>query len=407
MTAAFAKLRSALRLTPLANHFPALHGARVIAILSVIQLHVTFELGALGVLRNEVGLYRVCQRIFFGVDLFFFLSGFLIGTNLLQPGALERSGIKRFYGRRTLRILPLYYVVLTALALFWNVAPERTANLWREYAYLTNYTDTRRVLMFWGWTLCVEEHFYVLGPLLVAGVLRIRSHGGRIAALGLLWFSGCVVRLALARTLPGLDPNEGFTRLYIPTHTRYDTLVAGMLLAYLWHTERARLEAWWSTPSVELASLALTGALLAALVSLDGPALGGLWGLINYGTVTSVLYTNLFLYLILTKGALVRILGHRLFFTCATLGYGVYLTHMPLVLSLGLPMYLRLVFVWKLPALVGVLGAVLTVFIASLTLSYLLHLLVEKPVLYLRDRFVPTKLAPRNEADSPPSSQAA
>jgi peptidoglycan/LPS O-acetylase OafA/YrhL len=391
MSTLASKLLAPFRLTPLANHFPALHGARVLAILSVIQLHVTFELGALGALRGHGQFYDVCQRIFFGVDLFFFLSGFLIGTNLLQPGAMDARGIKRFYGRRTLRILPLYYVVLTVLALTRTLDPHQKANLWREYAYLTNYTNTYQVVMFWGWTLCVEEHFYVLGPLLMAGLKRLPSHRSRILALASLWFSGFVVRAAIASTFTGKDPREGFQQLYLPTHTRYDTLIAGVLLAYLWHTERERIEAFMAKSWAQLASLALSGILLALLVSLDKSSLGGLWGLISYGTVTGIGYTNLFIYLITTKGLLARVLGHRVFAWFAALGYGVYLTHMPLVLLFGLPVYLRLVFVLKLPVLIALLAAVLTVFALSLVVSYVLHLLVEKPVLFLRDTFLPSK----------------
>jgi peptidoglycan/LPS O-acetylase OafA/YrhL len=386
------KLSSPFGLSLLANHFPALHGARVLGILSVIQIHVSFELGARGWIRPEYAwLYHLSQRIWFGMDLFFFLSGFLIGTILLLPGSEGLSGVMRFYARRSFRIIPLYYVVLTVLALTKPLDAMQRAQLWREYAYLTNYSDVAHVVMVWAWSLCVEEHFYLLIPLIIAGVRRLPSHGARIGALTLLWSSGVFVRAWVAAGVPADRPHEGFARIYIPTHTRYDILLAGVLLAYLWHTERPRIEGWMTKAWVRVASLVGTLAVFGALIVVPGNALGGWWGLLAIGTVTGVAYLNLVTYLITTRGLLVRVLGHRAFLVFATLGYGVYLVHMPLVTSLGMASYLQLAFFKQVPVPVAFGLAVLAVFGASLAIGYVLHVLVEKPALLARDKLVPAK----------------
>lgn len=384
------------RLSLLANHFPALHGARVLGILSVIQIHITFELGVRGWLPINSWVYNLSQHLWFGMDLFFFLSGFLIGTILLLPEAEGTSGTLRFYGRRAFRIIPLYYVVLTALVFYKQPLDAlQKSQLWREYLYLTNYSDVKHVVMVWAWSLCVEEHFYFLIPLLLALVKRVPSHRGRITALLLLWLSGGFVRTLVARTIPSARPEEGFVRIYIPSHTRYDILLAGVLLAYLWHTERSRIEASMQKRWIQLASLALSVIVFGSLVLVPGSALGGYWGLLAIGTVTGLGYLNLVTYLITTKGLLVRFLGHRIFLSCATLGYGVYLVHMPLVLAFGLPGFLYIAFARALPPLLAVAFATLLVFGVSLAIAYVLHLVVEKPALIARDKFVAAKGAPR------------
>jgi peptidoglycan/LPS O-acetylase OafA/YrhL len=97
-------------LVPLANRFPALHGIRFLAIVLVVQVHVTnaFFLGQIPMSTESILL---SQSVFFGMDLFFILSGFLIGSMLLYSlEQNQRQQVWRFYLRRTFRIFPLYYV---------------------------------------------------------------------------------------------------------------------------------------------------------------------------------------------------------------------------------------------------------------------------------------------------------
>lgn len=388
------KRPSPFGLTLLANHFPALHGLRVLGILSVIQIHVAFELWAHRILPGETRWFQLTQRIWFGMDMFFFLSGFLIGTILLLPDAGGPGGTLRFYARRSFRIIPLYYVVLTALACLLPLDPRQRANLWREFAYLTNYSDVGHVVMMWGWSLCVEEHFYLLVPLVLAAVKRLPSHRVRIAVLALGWLSGLGARALVAHTSPTEIPSEYFLRIYIPTHTRYDILLAGVLLAYLWQTERPRLEALMARPAVRATSLLVTVVLFGTLVVTPSYVVAPVWGLFTIGTITGLAYLNLIVYLITTRGLAVRALGQKPFLVFATLGYGVYLVHMPLVTRVGLPVYLRFALLYGLPTPIAFGAAVLAVFGVSLAIAYVLHVAVEKPALYLRDRLVPAKAIP-------------
>jgi peptidoglycan/LPS O-acetylase OafA/YrhL len=116
-TAAPSFLEEKLGLSLLANHFPPLHGLRVIAILSVVQMHIGTEMYVHRLIPSLTGWFGVSQNVWFGMDLFFILSGFLIGNILFA--SLESEGkisIGRFYARRSFRILPAYYAALTLFA---------------------------------------------------------------------------------------------------------------------------------------------------------------------------------------------------------------------------------------------------------------------------------------------------
>ena len=154
---------------------PGLDGLRALAILPVIWHHATPRLlpGVLG--KGAVG-----------VDLFFALSGFLITTLLLRERrATGTVRLGSFYARRSLRIFPLYYVILGfyALRALQTHADSAVAQHFLDglvfHATYTanwflNYAVPHPVMFAFSWSLCVEEQFYLVWPGLVA-LLRNRA----------------------------------------------------------------------------------------------------------------------------------------------------------------------------------------------------------------------------------------
>jgi peptidoglycan/LPS O-acetylase OafA/YrhL len=327
------------------------------------------------------------------MDLFFILSGFLIGSILLR--SVETSGsqhIKRFYLRRAFRTFPAYYVVLTVLAVTSTLTEAQWHHLPLEYAYLTNYLPIRRedLVMLWGWSLALEEQFYLTVPLLFLMLHKLRNDRVRLALLGAFWASAFVSRLVIYLHGHDWTPATLYHALYFKTHTRFDTLVAGVMLAYVqerWHTPIAR---WLEKPFAR--------AVLAM------PPLGCLWVLMQpwmfgedhlllvrvfcWGTLTSIMYFAWVLLLLNTSGGWVQsLLSAPVFRRIATLGYGVYLVHVPLCDDLITPVARILVkdHDWPMPVVWPL--AVAALIVASLAVAYGIHLLVEKPSLRLRDRF--------------------
>src|SRR5262249_3296296 len=111
-----------------------------------------------------------------GVTLFFVLSGYLI-TGILYNDKGSEGYFRNFYIRRTLRIFPLYYGTLAAAFLIWQLlAPHWQAHatpggqVWL-WTYITNYgllVDWRSISVFGHfWSLAIEEHFYLLWPIVI------------------------------------------------------------------------------------------------------------------------------------------------------------------------------------------------------------------------------------------------
>ncbi|MDD5306145.1 MAG: acyltransferase [Deltaproteobacteria bacterium] len=386
-----ARVKSLFGLKLLANHFPALHGLRVIAIVLVVQVHVTMAVARAGLATSPL-FTAFSMQMFFGMDLFFVLSGFLIGSILLKSGDGGRfrgRDLLRFYVRRGVRTFPLYYVVLTALALGNPLGAAHPAGLLREYTYLANYNGPihgARVMP-WGWSLCVEEHFYLAAPFVLSALLLLRSHAARLAVLGAIWSAGLATRFAALAAHEG--PWNGswmFTHLYIRTHTRFDILVAGILLAYVHHHFSARIAALFARRRWRALAWSVVLACLALLVA--RPFLAPRSPVVQvfaWGTITSVMYVPLILLLLYAGGRVGRFLSHPLFLRAATLGYGVYLVHIPVCMRL-MPFIRASALRWGLPLAITWPLTLALMLAVSAAVAYALHLLVEKPALALRER---------------------
>lgn len=205
------------------RYYDGLDGIRGIAVLAVLIFHF-FQLQPVGgtfLLDTFQKLTKFGQT---GVTLFFVLSGFLITRILLQTRKTE-GYFRNFYARRTLRIFPLYYaylilelVVLPLLGLMPAVA---WSEQWFYWVYLQNVPPTFDVLRAGPghfWSLAVEEHFYLLWPLIVQ-----YASPRRLVAVTL----GCILLAVVARVV---FIHQGFEVFYF-TLTRMDSLAFGALLA--------------------------------------------------------------------------------------------------------------------------------------------------------------------------------
>jgi peptidoglycan/LPS O-acetylase OafA/YrhL len=241
----------------LSKHLPGLDLLRAIAIGWVMCFH-SFLVG--GVNEHFAWLARFGWM---GVDLFFVLSGFLIGSQVLYPLAHGHPfSLRAFYIRRAFRILPAFWVVLALYIAFpwFREAPGLEA--WWKFVTFTmnlsiNYVPHQAFSH--AWSLCVEEHFYICFPLLawaLTGRMSARTFITLVLALVVL---GIALRSAIWLHDHEVAParNWFIEDLYYPTWNRLDGLLAGVSLAAL-KVGRPRLWQTWAAYS--------NGALLAGIV---------------------------------------------------------------------------------------------------------------------------------------------
>jgi peptidoglycan/LPS O-acetylase OafA/YrhL len=374
------------------NRYPALHGLRVLAIVTVVQFHITWIFFGEQSIWLDRGFVDSSLTVFFGMDLFFMLSGFLIGSILLRSLQLDGTqNIKRFYLRRIFRTFPSYYIVLTVLALATKLTLDQRHHLKWEYLYVTNFLPLGRtdVIMFWGWSLGLEEQFYLTVPILFFVLHRLGSDRRRIALLIALWASGIAIRLFIYLHHDGPWTDLAlYGALYFRTHTRFDTIAAGILLAFVQHRYGDAIAAWLQHPR-HRAMLALPS--LACLWLLLRPTMFGedhlqLVHVFAWGTVTTVMYFGILLLLLHGDGWIHRGLSAPFFRRIATLGYGVYLVHIPLCDHVIVPAaralqnrHVSMLLVWPASLAALMLG--------SFVVAYVMHVLIEKPSMKLRQMF--------------------
>lgn len=224
---------------------PGLDLLRAIAILWVMPFHsyIAGYMGG-GVLRWSGWM---------GVDLFFALSGFLIGSQVFNA-LISRGGVDfvDFYLRRGFRTLPAYFVVL-GIYVAWPSTREEPGMmpLWQFLIYTLNlFIDPSRGAFSHAWSLCVEEQFYLLFPLLACLLVRTGRLMRGVTVIAAVVFGGIVLRswLWIHFVQPvlahGDEAGDAYLRLlYYPTYARLDDLLGGVVLAAT-RCYQTRIWAW-------------------------------------------------------------------------------------------------------------------------------------------------------------------
>jgi peptidoglycan/LPS O-acetylase OafA/YrhL len=326
-----------------------------------------------------------------GVDLFFALSGYLIGNQILgairrQQNGSERFSLPRFYARRLLRTLPNFYFVLALYALwpYWRGSSEMPP-LWKFLTFTQNMHLNPGTAFSHAWSLCVEEQFYFLLPALALLIAACRKSlvWAWVAVIGAL-AGGMAIRsyLWLYHVGPGEGGYHYYTLIYYASWCRFDELVAGVALALLKNYHGA---AWSRITSRGNWTLAAGSALLALtwLLLLED----------HYGLAMTVigypmlgLSFSLLLVAALSPGSLLqrwRVPGAA---SIALWSYAIYLTHKQLCVLMRVPLEAQGYgpASWQAIAIMSV---------ASILAGWLLYLLVETPFMKLRDRYVPSNFA--------------
>lgn len=328
------------------SYRPEIDGLRAIAILPVVLYHA----GAPGFGGG-----------FIGVDVFFAISGYLITRIIVAALTEDRYRFSAFYERRARRILPALFPVLlfSALSGWLLLTPDDFRQFSQSlaatalfgsnflFAHKTDYFYTGEGLRFLihGWSLSVEEQFYLLFPAGLVALWKCRKSAVLPVVLAML--AGSLVLAVLAATH---SPPLAFFML----PTRMWELMAGAACALLPRPAGGR-------PLAALAGIAMIAAGVA-LIDSETPV-PGLWFLLPVGG------TALVLLFAAPENLAGKALGFRPLVLLGLVSYGLYLWHQPILAVL------RYVWLGALPLDLTVGALFLSLMLASLSWRYL-----EQPV---------------------------
>lgn len=368
-----------------------LDGLRGVAILLVLFTHNVVEPRDAGALAGPVGYLRYLGPT--GVDLFFVLSGFLIGSLLFKEirdtGRLDAG---RFLVRRAFRIWPSYFAFI-AFVFAWMILVERKSaagafeGLLPNLLHVQNYFGSPRQHT---WSLAVEEHFYLVLPFLLAWLAARRAPAERRVPGLVALACGIFVAGALLRLYTYSEPRS-FNPHFV-THLRVDSLFFGVLLAYLQVFEPRRLAFAANHRAILVAlgvALLLTYPVLVMERNLRVLAPFGFAQLyVGYGCLLLALVHGP-----LPGGWIGRRLSGRGALALAYIGYfsyPMYLWHIDAALPVD--RVLRAGLLGGLAAELRWVGAFALYVIVALGVAVLVTLLLDKPLLAYRDRVFPSRV---------------
>ncbi|MGH9415395.1 MAG: acyltransferase family protein [Terriglobales bacterium] len=355
------------------RRIPELDGLRALAVLAVISFHYSVAT----VLANPA-----TGMGWAGVDLFFVLSGYLITTILLNSRGRPRY-FSTFYARRTLRIFPVYFLLLAIYIAAARLAggPQPWSYWLMHGLYLSSIAEHFHYWAFAApafvyagvavlWSLSIEELFY-LGW---APIVR--------------WLRPARLPLALAAAIVGAPllrwwvHTAGFTEYrFLPA--RCDSLAWGALLAWMLHRHGAAIAARWLKP---LGWSAAAG-LVALIASTGGSRSSPVFAVFGY-TALAALFCAVVGWLVLTSGSaalparLLRLPPARYL---GQISYMLYLVHYPVLTAVAGWTSLN----WGAGGFAVVLRDAIAM-IAALGIAAVSWHWLEAPILHFKDRRLPS-----------------
>ena len=366
---------------------PGLDGLRAVAFILVFLIHTNFIL---------IG--------WTGVLLFFVLSGFLITGILIdmKENLSMKAYFIKFYGRRFLRIVPLYYfylflMLIVAFVLYSvNFRPNRMLEFFQQapyaLAYIYDFFGASRwykesIFITHFWSLSVEEQFYIFWPLLI--LITPKRAYKKLFITTIL--AGPIFRMGLSYlfnhhtfSFLGSDPANG---IYSLPFSHIDAFGFGAFISQF-RIPKARLQFWIlliSLPVIGFATQYLATGSFGAISGLGFPfpianGYKQVWGysLLNYFFAVTI-------YAVAREGLFNRFLELSWMKYLGKISYGLYVYHYVLLYFAGrindfLPLdYVYNIMISSVPAFAA------TVLVAALSYKY-----IERPILNLKDKYFST-----------------
>jgi peptidoglycan/LPS O-acetylase OafA/YrhL len=317
-----------------------------------------------------------------GANPLFVVSGFLLGGQIFSRIVNDKSlSMKNFFLRRILKTWPAYFamiIFILVLGCFYSF--NNIPTTFQLLTFTQNF-DLKNSFLSHTWSLCIEEHFYLVLTLTSYFFFSKPSLKKVTFVFILLFVCELFVRYFLWQKYLSMGDAENFNiyfnRIYYQTYCRIDGLIAGLYLAYFANMAPV---AWKKIidSGKEILPFGVLLCLLGFVLQINRTSL--ISTLLVYPLETIGL--SMIMIYCLNASAFVNKMNSRWISITATLSYCLYLTHKPIFhlidtvihsLVSGFPLYLSLTFV-------------LSIFFTFLS-AYFLYILIEKPFLLFRERF--------------------
>jgi peptidoglycan/LPS O-acetylase OafA/YrhL len=364
---------------------PALDGLRAVAALLVVLTHAAYLTGV--TVTGGLG-GQLAGRGDFGVAIFFALSGFLLHHGLAADARDGRTDLRAYAVRRAARVLPAYWVALAVVSLAVQ-PPVRTVAA-QALAVQTYLPGTDIPAFSQSWSIPTELSFYIVLPVIVLGLERVRGRHPRLP-LALLAGSAVVSCVLLALVPVGEVGEDVLVERWLVA--RWPNFAVGMILAELVLRPEGRFHAW-----ARAVSLDTWGCLLAAgaayLLATTPVA-----GLLTLGPVAGLQLSARLALSTVVAGFLLAplVLGRKDAYTATlaspparwvgSVSYGLFLWHLPVFTAIYAVSGADVFRGGMLPLLA--IGLPI-----SLGLAWLSHAALELPAMRWAARRVPHRRAP-------------
>ncbi len=380
---------------PSKHENPALNGLRGFLLILVILCHIYMVLHDAGK-TAPVGMYaaQFFRGLSLTIDAFFVLSGFLISGPLFIE--LEKKGtisLKTFFIKRSFRIFPPYYIFLLLQLAITLVLMEMTTDpihletarvlLSRfvyDFLYISNYFPGT---LLQGWSLSLEEQFYVSFPFFLLFIYRKLPYSLRFPSLVILLIIPIVYRFfAFFFWISPQDPHlETTYRKYIynPFQGHFDAIIMGILLSFFLKERKELIQAWTKNRYLNELIHFLFWVSLIVYNTIFSELEYGVPSMVLRFSVNSFCFAGIIFYC-LKGGWIATIFSTRLLLPFAKLSYVAYIVHMFLLGFILAPLQ-RVETVTSWDILKQWIPAILGIYV----FSYLFHLVAELPFVKLKE----------------------
>jgi peptidoglycan/LPS O-acetylase OafA/YrhL len=384
------------------NEIQGLNGIRAIAFFMLIYVHTYRPYKYFGFLDENPLLANFLNNGSLCMDAFFMLSGFLIGGQLISE--FNKNGFiryKNFFIKRVFRIFPPYYIFITLqYILLLKIASTsndpkivdsiqnlKSEVIW-DYTYMTDYF---RGTLVHGWSLSVEEKFYLLLPVLIFFFRYIHSKSAQIfiflglSLVPILFRSYSYFSIGVEK----IDHDLYNQFFYYPFHSRMDSLFWGVFLASIYNYYPQWIQDYLKNRLSSVLVLGSTIGLLGIAVFSNENEPGYFTTVLKF-FIVSILWSTILLKCLDTDSFTSKFLSLRAFVPVAKLSYAAYIIHL-VFLGILTKKYLGYekiyhyeILLWTIPIGINIL-----------IFAYFYYLLTEKPFMLLRERLLRGK-GPQN-----------